>query len=174
MGLVGRYWGAKERARFGGKGDRDVTIIIDGSASMTMQGDGKTNFERAVEEAGRVISSTPRKTSFALIVAGPSPNIRVPAPISDRKVLRAALDEAVPVYGTMHVLDALSAAGICLAQGYNPSKQIILFTDGAGRIQGTFPGGGGPLTIWGQFVMLDPTAVAGIAMSDAVQVSLLP
>jgi hypothetical protein len=115
---------------FGGRGGRDVVIIVDGSASMTMQINGKTNFDRAMEEAERTINQASRNTAFSLIVAGPAPGVRVPVPISDRKELLSVLAELKPVSGTMHILDALSAAGICLAQGYNPTKQVILFTDG--------------------------------------------
>ncbi|MCB1093775.1 MAG: BatA domain-containing protein, partial [Verrucomicrobiae bacterium] len=42
-------------SRFGSGGRQDIALIIDGSTSMSLEVDGLTNFERAVEEARSVV-----------------------------------------------------------------------------------------------------------------------
>lgn len=116
--------------RFGGKGRRDVALVIDGSMSMTMVRDGKSNFQRAKEEAEELVRSASHKTAFTLVVAGSGPQVLIPAPVTDRNELIAALDDAKPPLGTMRIVDALAAAAVALAQGDNPAKQIVVLTDG--------------------------------------------
>ena len=116
--------------RFGGAGARDVALVLDGSSSMTMTIDGESNFSRAVKEALTYIESAPRGFSFSLIVGGSVPNVLVPTPTPDRKQLQDLLREAQPVQGTMQAPDTLATAAMTLAQGGNPSKQIVMIGDG--------------------------------------------
>jgi len=109
---------------------RDVALVIDGSSSMTMSIDGQSNFARAVKEAGKVIESAPRGFAFSLVIGGSVPNVLVSSPVTDRKQLLQALEEAGPVQGTMQALDTLAVAATTLAQGYSPGKQIIMIGDG--------------------------------------------
>lgn len=116
--------------RFGGAGQRDIAIIIDGSSSMTRVIDGKSNFERAADEARNIIESTGGGAAWSIIVAGGHPQILTPAPVLDRDRLTMILDELEPVHGKMDVLDAMTAAGVSLSEGFNPNKQIVIITDG--------------------------------------------
>jgi len=116
--------------RFGGRGRKDVALLLDGSTSMTMAAEGRTNFERAVAEAEQLIRRGNRKSAFSILVAGSAAQAVIPAPLSDRKELLAALDTVKPVFGTLHAPDALLAGAMTLAQGYNPTKQIVVITDG--------------------------------------------
>lgn len=117
--------------RFGGGARRDVVLIIDGSASMCMPGaDGKTNFELAVEEAADYVEQAPRGASFSVIVGGPAPEVIIPVPVSDRRVLRDTFQQLRPTQGTMNAPAALAAAAVSLSAGSNPARQIIVIGDG--------------------------------------------
>ena len=116
--------------RFVGGTARDIALVIDGSSSMTLSVDGETNFNRALKEAARLIDEAPRGVAFSVIVAGAVPDPLVPAPVTDRKYVLAALEQAIPVQGVLQVPDALAAAAASLAQGSHLAKQIILIGDG--------------------------------------------
>jgi hypothetical protein len=116
--------------RFVGGTARDIALVIDGSSSMTLTVDGETNFNRALKEASRLIEEAPRGVAFSVIVAGAVPDPLVPAPVTDRKYVLAALEQAIPVHGVLQVPDALAAAAASLAQGSHLTKQIILIGDG--------------------------------------------
>lgn len=116
--------------RFVGGTARDIALVIDGSSSMTLTVDGETNFSRALKEAARLIEAAPRGVAFSVIVAGAVPDPLVPAPVTDRKYVQTALEQAIPVQGVLQVPDALAAAAASLAQGAHVTKQIILIGDG--------------------------------------------
>ena len=118
-------------SRFGGGANKDVALVIDGSSSMSMTGaDGKSNFENAVEEAGKYIEGASRGTAFSILLGGPVPEILNPVPVSDRRVLRDTLRSLRPSQGTMRAAPALAAAAVTLAAGNNTVKQIIVAGDG--------------------------------------------
>ncbi len=118
-------------SRFGGGANKDVALIIDGSASMSLTGDdGKSNFDTALEEAGKYIEEAPRGTAFSIIIGGPVPEILNPVPVSDRRMLRETLKSVKPAQGTMRAPAALTAAAVTLASGNNTVKQIIVLGDG--------------------------------------------
>lgn len=116
--------------RFGAGLERDVVLVIDGSSSMTMGSDGISNFERALEEAETIIKNAGRQTAFGVILGCDVPSARMPTPVTDRRDLIGVLDELRPIGGAMRALDSLALAAVVLAQGYNPSKQIVVITDG--------------------------------------------
>jgi len=116
--------------RFAGGTARDIALVIDGSSSMTLAVDGETNFSRALKEASRLIEESPRGVAFSVIVAGAVPDPLVPAPVTDRKYVQTALEQAIPVHGVLRVPDALAAAAASLVQGSHLTKQIILIGDG--------------------------------------------
>ena len=118
-------------SRFGGGANKDVALIVDGSSSMSMTGsDGKSNFENAIDEAGKYIEGASRGTAFSLILGGPVPEILTPVPVSDRRVLLDTLKRMRPSQGTMRAPPALAAAAVTLATGNNTVKQVIVAGDG--------------------------------------------
>lgn len=141
--LSSRRWGT-------GGGEKDVAIVIDGSLSMTMTVEGRSNFQRAVEEARGVIASCRPADAISITLAGSCPRGVVPTPISDRKELSAKLDALSPTNGSMRVLEALAAAGGALGEGHNPGKKIVLITDGqdAGWDLSAVPGAWGGQSRW--------------------------
>lgn len=121
----GRWW-------FAAGGGKDVALVIDASMSMNVLVDGQPDFKRAVEEAGTVLDACRPGDAFTVILAGPVPHTLVGKPTADRHELRRVLQspECRPLGGSMAVLEALNAAGLALAEGANPTKTILLFTDG--------------------------------------------
>ena len=113
-----------------GGGERDVALLLDASMSMTLNVEGKTNFERAVEEARAVVNACKPGDAVSLVLAGPVPRAVVATPTADRQEIAAALDNLAPIGGTMSVLDGLNAAAASLAEGRNVAKRIVLITDG--------------------------------------------
>lgn len=111
-------------------GAQDVAIVIDGSLSMDLGVGGKSNFQRALEEAREAVGACRRGDAISLVLAGPVCQSVIPSPISDRQAINAALDELTPVGGSMSAVDALQAAVGTLAGGANPGKKIVLITDG--------------------------------------------
>jgi hypothetical protein len=126
--LVQRYWQIELWRTSGGA--QDVAIVIDGSASMTIETDGRSNFERAREEAGAVIESLQRGDAVSVVLAGPRPQVKTPTPIVNRKDLHRILADLRPTGGPMATVEALGAAAITLAEGDNALKKIVLITDG--------------------------------------------
>lgn len=47
---------------------------------------------------------------------------------------------------------------------------ISLFTDGSGQISFPVPGGGGPVTVYGQFAIADPAQLNGVGLSNTLQI----
>ncbi len=116
--------------RFGGGATKDVVLIVDGSASMGIAHDGKSNFERAIGEAKKYVELAPRNTSFAVIIGGPVPQVLNPVPIADRRVVLNTLERIHPANGTMQIAGNLTAAAVTLAAGHNAVKQIVIIGDG--------------------------------------------
>ena len=116
--------------RFGSGATKDVVLLIDGSASMSIMTDGKSNFERAIEEVKKYIEQAPRNTSFSIIVGGPVPQVLNPVPLADKRLLLSTLDRVHPVNGTLQIAGNLTAAAVTLATGHNAVKQIVIVGDG--------------------------------------------
>ena len=116
--------------RFGLGASKDVALIVDGSASMSMVHEGKSNFERGIAEARKYIEEAPRGTAFSVILGGPVPQVLNPVPIADKRVLMNTLDRLVPANGTMQIAPNLTAAAVTLASGHNAVKQIVIIGDG--------------------------------------------
>jgi len=120
----------QEKQWAAGRGEKDVAVVIDASMSMTLTVEGRTNFQRAIEEARRVVTVCEPGDAVSLILAGPVPRRVIPTPTSDRKEVFVALEQLAPIGGSMGVLEALNAAAASLAEGHNAGKKIVLITDG--------------------------------------------
>ncbi len=117
-----RSWAASSDAK-------DVAVVIDGSSSMALTHEGKTNFQRAVEEARAAVDACDAGDAISLILAGPVPRGVVPNPITDRAKLQQALNDLKPSGGSMKTLEALNLAAASLQEGQNIGKRVILITD---------------------------------------------
>ena len=122
------YW--SQTQRWSGASSKDIALIIDASTSMTLQTDEKTNFQRALEEAGELIKARRRGDSFSIILGGAGPDAIVPSPISDPDELQAALGSAEPMGSSMDLSKAIAEATSCLDRGHGATKAIVIITDG--------------------------------------------
>ncbi len=109
---------------------RDIAVIIDGSMSMSLRVEGRTNFERALEEAGLLIERSRRGDAFCVIQAGALPIAATSGPIGDRAALRRALQGLRCTRGSMDLPKTLAFAAARLQEGQNAGKEIVVLTDG--------------------------------------------
>jgi hypothetical protein len=119
----GRHWS-------GLAGGQDVAIVLDGSLSMKVRAEGEAAFSRALDEARAVIAACRPADTVAVVLAGPAPRRPVVGPTADHELAAASLSAVAPVNGPMAVLPALDVASAALADGPNPTKKIVLITDG--------------------------------------------
>ncbi len=114
----------------GAGGDaQDLAIVIDASLSMTLETDGSSNFQRAIDEAHQLVRSCRSGDAISVVLAGPVAQSILPAPISDRDEVHESLEKLTPAGGSMRVLEALNTAMETLWAGTNPAKRIVLITD---------------------------------------------
>ncbi|MFB3891887.1 MAG: BatA domain-containing protein [Phycisphaerae bacterium] len=118
-----RMWGSAA-------GEKDVAIIIDGSMSMTLAVDGRSSFQKAIDDARAVVAACHPADGICIILAGATSQATVATPTADRKEIAAALAALTPSKGSMRVLEALDTAVNCLSEGHNPGKKIVVITDG--------------------------------------------
>jgi hypothetical protein len=130
--LIG-WWEARRGGPgwHGGAGEKDVVIILDASASMSLRSGGRTTFDRAVDEALSLVKTLARSDSVGLIWAGPIPRVCL-RPTVDRTALNKILtdDTFKPSGGTMGALEAFYAAAALLEDARNPEKVVVFITDG--------------------------------------------
>ena len=109
---------------------RDVALIIDASASMTLPQGNQTAFEAAIDEARQIVKEAPRGTAFTIILGGPAPDLKTATPLSHRADVLEILNELKPVGGPFRGQDAIGLATLSLAEGENTTKEILVLTDG--------------------------------------------
>ena len=163
--------------RFGRGAAKDVVLVIDASASMSMLSDGESNFEHAKKEARKYIEEAPRGTSFSIILGGPVAQVLNPVPIEDKRVLLDTLERVHITDGTMQIMHTLTSAAVTLASGHNAVKQIVIIGDGQvegwnvdsserwqtiKQIFGTLPME--PTVIWRTLPL--PTSIRNLSVSD--------
>jgi hypothetical protein len=115
--------------RFEASSRRDVALVIDASASMEVSRNGKTVFERALEEARQLVKEAPTGTAFSVILGGPAPEAKTSMPLTHRADVLGVLEQLQPIGGSFRAHEALGLATLGLAQGSNTAKEIIVFTD---------------------------------------------
>jgi hypothetical protein len=109
---------------------RDMVVLIDGSASMTLEVDGRSQFSRAVDEARGLVDALRGAATVSIVLAGPVPVVKTPVPLTDTEQLHAILNKLHPTGGMMDVPEALRTAALILSTANNATKQIVLLTDG--------------------------------------------
>jgi hypothetical protein len=113
-----------------GAGQKDVALVIDGSTSMMLETDGKSNFSRAIAEARAVVAAANPSDAFSLVLAGQAPKPIIATPTNDREEIFAALDDLEPMGGAMQAVDAMTQAAASLSLGSNAGKKVVLISDG--------------------------------------------
>jgi hypothetical protein len=108
---------------------RDVALVIDASTSMQLRENGKTAFERAIEEARDFVNDAPKGTAFSVVLGGPAPELKTGTPLTHRADVLEVLDSLEPVGGPFRAHDALGLATLSLAEGRGSSKDLVVFSD---------------------------------------------
>lgn len=104
----------------------EYCFIIDASASMNMENDGKSRFELAKEEITEVIEDAKDGSTFTLVLVGGSTEVLIEQSDSPERVIDR-LNSAECTDGAVSFTDAIG-----VAQGYfdsNPSTITYLVTD---------------------------------------------
>ncbi len=109
---------------------RDMAIVIDASLSMTVSVEGRTNFQRAIDEARSVLAACRPGDAVSLVLAGPTVRTVVAKPTSDLAAVAEALGRLTPTAGAMRPLEAMETAAAALGEGHNTVKRIVVITDG--------------------------------------------
>lgn len=112
---------------------RDIVLVIDGSYSMGWQGDDLTPHEKAVRWAGKLLKELNHGDTVAIIEARDQVRPVIEKPLSDRGLLREELDRLPPPSGSSNLAAAVARAVQILANTQNPSREVIVLTDGQAR-----------------------------------------
>jgi Ca-activated chloride channel homolog len=100
-------------------------IILDASANMLIESDGRTRFERAVQEIGAIADRTTPDDRFTVILAGKEASF-IARRLDSAKFIKQLLSEQTATY-----VDADISAAVSLTEGVlaeNPNAEVILFT----------------------------------------------
>ncbi len=100
-------------------------IILDASANMLAESQGKTRFERAIQEIGALADSTTPDDRFTVILAGREASF-VARRLDSAKFIKQLLSELTCTYDDADMEKAISLTEGVLAE--NPFAEIILFT----------------------------------------------
>jgi Ca-activated chloride channel homolog len=100
-------------------------IILDASANMLAESNGRSRFERAIQEIGALADSTTPEHRFTVIVAGREASF-LARRLDSSKFIKQLLSELSPTYESADINAALSLTEGVLAE--NPDAEIILFT----------------------------------------------
>ena len=133
LGAMLEKWRQKN-SWFTGNNNRDIVIVVDASDSMRVSVDGRSNFERAKEDAIKIVRACKPGDAVGLILAGQVPCPLVRAPLNTRNDIIAMIrhKDFQPIGSSFGTLEALNAAAAMLAEGQNPVKRIIVFSDQQG------------------------------------------
>ena len=104
----------------------DFYFVLDGSASMNMQSNGSTRFDRAKEEIYKIIDKSRKGSTYSLVFASDTTDV-VFEGINDKEQAKTTVKEL-----TAGWTDADCSSAIVDAQNYfdgNNSSEIYLITD---------------------------------------------
>ncbi|MBQ7343617.1 MAG: VWA domain-containing protein [Clostridia bacterium] len=104
----------------------EYCFILDGSASMNMQMDGKTRFDLAKEEILKVVDEAKEGSTYTVVYVGGTTEVLLEKADDKSRVS----DKLATLQSTDGAIDYTDAIGV--AQGYfdgNPSTRVYLVTD---------------------------------------------
>lgn len=110
--------------------NRDVVIIIDGSYSMGWEGGRVTPHQAAVRKATQILEELNAGDTVGLIDARDQVRTVIESPSRDLAYVREELDKLPPPSGSSNLPAAINRAMNILSATTNPSREIIVLTDG--------------------------------------------
>jgi hypothetical protein len=114
----------------GKRPDRDVVIVVDGSASMSYKpGKGLSTQDRATTWATTFLDKLQAGDKVALVQAKEQP-ITLAAPTHDLERVRENLRQMPPPNGGTNLPDAIQHARVLLDSSQRSGRDIIVLTDG--------------------------------------------
>src|SRR5262249_52387965 len=115
----------------GKRPNRDVVLVVDGSASMGYVGkDGRTPHEAAREWAGTIVAGLAPGASVTLLLAGKRVVPLVGEPSHDLAQVRDAVDRLPPPGGTTDLPLAVRHGLHVLDTSTRPQRELIVLSDG--------------------------------------------
>ena len=109
--------------------NRDVVLVIDGSASMTYAGGRETPLAAAQYSAHQIISSLQPGDSVAIIYATEVPQVVLAPPTFDLAKAQQAVDGLARPRGGCDLVRALDRAATLASQGVHTRREIVVLTD---------------------------------------------
>ena len=110
--------------------NRDVVLIIDGSYSMGWEGGAVTPHQAALRKAARILEDLNSGDTVGLIDARDQVRTVIETPSRDFTFVREELDKLPPPSGSTNLPAAIHRAVSMLSATTNPSREIIVLTDG--------------------------------------------
>jgi hypothetical protein len=130
LALAAPYITSKYFAKVGGRGNRDIVIVFDGSYSMGFTGNGASAHERAKEWAQQFIGDIAPGDSVAILQAKQQVVPLLGKLTTDPDQVRSALQNLPPPRGGADWPAAVQAASQILEQSQRAQREIIVLTDG--------------------------------------------
>lgn len=110
--------------------NRDVILIVDGSYSMGWEGGRLTPHQAALRKAAQILEELNAGDTVGLIDARDQVRTVIESPSRDFALVREELDKLPPPSGSSNLPAAINRAMNILAATTNPSREIIVLTDG--------------------------------------------
>jgi VWA domain-containing protein/aerotolerance regulator-like protein len=128
--LAAPYISSRFFSRVGGRGNRDVVLIFDGSYSMDYVGQGKSAHGKAKEWASDFLASLAPGDSVAILQAKQQVIPVLATLTTDADQVRTAIQTMPPPRGGVDWPAAVQAGSQILEQGQRTQRDIIVLTDG--------------------------------------------
>lgn len=116
-------------ARFLSQSRRDVVIVLDGSYSMNMRGDGATPRSRQIQQAHELLEQLSGGDRVALIDARQRPDVLIDEPTIDHHYVRQLLDELPEAHGSSNLPAAMGQAVNILSTSTQPDRIVMVLSD---------------------------------------------
>ena len=113
--------------------NRDIVLIVDGSYSMGWEGRGQTPDQAARQWALDCLETLQGSDTVALLDARDQLQVVIENPSSDLPYIREQINALPKPAGTSNLALAVNKALQILSHGNNPSREVIVLTDGQQR-----------------------------------------
>lgn len=120
-------------ARFTTPQARDIVLVIDGSYSMAWEGKTLTPHAAAIQKAQHFLDDLRPGDTVTVLDARERVRAVIDAPTRDFGLARERINALPPPTGSADLLEATAEALRALSRADNPSREIIVLTDGQAR-----------------------------------------
>jgi hypothetical protein len=128
--LAAPYISSRLFARVGGRGNRDIVLIFDGSYSMGYVNQGKSAHDNAKEWANEFLANLAPGDGVAILQAKQQVTPVLGTLMTDPDQVRAAIQNMLPPRGGVDWPAAVQAGAQILGNSQRTQREIIVLTDG--------------------------------------------